>query len=60
MVDAFKEFVEAELREIMASMDEQCRQDPEMCRKVAIEWIEKNAKLFRDQWNLKNKLQQVS
>ncbi len=51
MADAFREFVEAELHEIMDSMDERSRKDPERCRRVAIEWIEKNAKIFREQWD---------
>ncbi len=51
MADAFREYVEAELQEIMNSMDERCRKDPDRCRQVAIEWIEKNAKVFREQWD---------
>lgn len=56
MPDSFKEFVEAEVNEIMSSMDEMCLQDPELRRRVAIEWIEKNAEGFREQWNRKRKL----
>lgn len=57
MSDGFKEFVEAEIKEILASMDEKCRQDPKLCCKKAIEWIEDNAKKFRDQWYIKRNLQ---
>ena len=57
MSDGFKEFVEAEVKEILASMEEKCRQDPKVCSKKAIEWIEYNAKKFREQWCLKKKVQ---
>ena len=57
MDDPFKEFLEAELHEIMDSMDERCRKDPELCCRIAIEWIEKNAKMFREEWNRKKHLQ---
>ncbi len=59
MANAFREFVEAEVNEIMSSMDERCRKDPDLCRKVAIEWIEKNAEVFRKQWNKMKKLQEI-
>ncbi len=54
MSESFSEFVQAELQEIMNSMDERCRKDPELCCRVAMEWIEKNAKMFREEWNKKN------
>ena len=57
MPDPFREYIEAEVDEIMNSMDERCRQDPDLCRKNAIEWIEKNAEFFRRQWNKKKRLQ---
>ncbi len=56
MSDSFKEFVEAEVCEILNSMDEKCRRNPELNRISAIEWIEKNAENFRKEWNLKKKL----
>ena len=59
MSDPFREYIEAEINEIMSSMDERCRQDPELCRKSAIEWIEKNAEFFRKQWNERKKLQKA-
>lgn len=55
MSDSFEKFMDAEIKEILNSMDEQCRKDPESCKKVAIEWIEKNAERFRQRWNAKNK-----
>lgn len=55
--DFFREYIEAELDEMLDSMDERCRQDPELCRKSAIEWIEKNAECFRNHWDKKKKLQ---
>ena len=59
MSDPFREFIEAEIDEIRSSMDERCRQDPELCSKKSIEWIEKNAEFFRKQWNERKKLQNV-
>ena len=56
MSDPFREYIEAEVDEIMSSMDERCRQDPELCSKNAIEWIEKNAEFFRKQWNERKKI----
>lgn len=57
MSDPFRDYIEAEIDEIMSSMDERCRQDPELFSKSAIEWIEKNAEFFRKQWNETKKLQ---
>jgi hypothetical protein len=57
MSDPFREYIEAEIHEIMCSMDEECRRNPELCRTNAIEWIEKNAEYFREQWDLKKRLQ---
>lgn len=54
MANNFRDFVEAELKEILDSMDEECRNDPQLCRQVALEWIEKNAKLFRMRWNMRS------
>lgn len=51
MSDAFTEFVQAEVRAILDSMNEECRNDPVLCRRVALEWIEKNAEEFRRQWD---------
>ena len=59
MSDSFRDYIEAEIDEILNSMDEQCRQDPELCRKSAIEWIEKNAEFFRKRWNERKKLQKA-
>ena len=59
MSDPFREYVEAEINEIMSSMDERCRHDPELCRKSAIEWIEKNAEYFRKQWSERKILQKA-
>ena len=59
MSDSFRNYIEAEIDEIMNSMDERCRRDPELCRKSAIEWIEKNAEFFRKQWNERKKLQKA-
>ncbi len=52
MTDAFTEFVQAEVRAILDSMNEECRNDPVLCRRVALEWIEKNAEEFRRKWDL--------
>lgn len=54
MSDHFRQFIEAETREILDSMDEDCRCNPDRCRARAIEWIEKNAEFFREQWNLRH------
>lgn len=51
MSDAFTEFVQAEVRAILDSMNEECKSDPVMRRRVALEWIEKNAEEFRRQWD---------
>lgn len=59
MSDSFEKFMEAEINEILNSMNEQCRSDPESCRKIAIEWIENNAKNFRQKWNEEKKLHKV-
>ena len=59
MSENFEEFVKAEIREILASMDENCLNDPKLCSKKAIEWIEENAKKFREQWYLKREMQRT-
>jgi len=51
MEDGFKEFLAAEVNEIMSSMDDVCRQNPELCRRLTFDWIEKNAEVFRSKWN---------
>ncbi len=56
MSDGFKEFVKAEVEEILASMDEECRKDPKQCSEKAIQWIEENAKEFRKQWSTKKNI----
>ncbi|MBD3420987.1 MAG: hypothetical protein GF398_12780 [Chitinivibrionales bacterium] len=50
MPNAFKEFLEAEIGEMLASMDEGSRQDPELRVHKAIEWIDRNAARFREEW----------
>ena len=57
MNDNFREFVEAEIKEILASIDEKSRQDPKLCSKRAIKWIEENAGKFREQWYEKKGVQ---
>lgn len=57
MDNGFKEFLAAEVNEIMNSMDDVCRQDPELCRRMAFEWIEKNADMFRKKWFAKREIE---
>ena len=57
MDDGFKEFLSAEVNEIMNSMDDVCRRDPELCRRMAFEWIEKNADVFRKKWCAKREIE---
>ena len=54
MSDSFKKFVTDEINAIMESMDECCKNDPILCEKVALEWIDKNAKKFRIDWDKKH------
>jgi len=51
MSEDFGQFLKAEIDAILSSMDEQSRSDPEQCTIMAIDWIEKNAGRFRDEWN---------
>jgi len=51
MSEDFGQFLKAEIDAILSSMDEQSRSDPEQCTSRAIDWIEKNAGRFRDEWN---------
>jgi hypothetical protein len=60
MNEKFYEFMTAEVNEILASMDDECRQNPELLRQRAIYWIEQNAAGFREQWNQVHCLEQVA
>ena len=57
MEDGFKEFLSAEVNEIMNSMDEACRRDPELCRRMTFDWIERNADVFRKKWVAKREIE---
>ena len=45
-----KRYIQAEIKEIMNSMDEKSRKDPELVKKSAINWIRSNAERFRREW----------
>ncbi|MFW5959500.1 MAG: hypothetical protein ACOCSE_00100 [Chitinivibrionales bacterium] len=45
-----KQYIEAEIKEILNSMDEKSRQDPELIRLSAMKWIKNNAENFRREW----------
>ncbi len=45
-----KQYIEAEIKEILSSMDERSRQDPELIRLNAMKWIKNNAENFRREW----------
>jgi hypothetical protein len=51
MSEQFHEFMAAEVNEILQSMDDECRRDPERLRQNAMVWIENNAAGFRNRWN---------
>jgi hypothetical protein len=48
----FQDFIEAEAKEILSAIDEQTQRDPELFRREAIAWIEKNAEAFRRRWDM--------
>ncbi len=50
MGDCFKEFLDAEIKEILASMDSRCRENPKLCSELAMKWIEEHAEEFRKKW----------
>jgi hypothetical protein len=51
MMSGFEEFVTAEIREMMAAMDNDSRGDAEAFRRKAQSWVEQNAITFRQRWN---------
>ena len=57
MSDSMKEFLDAEIREIVGTMDEISLCDPELLQQRTLEWIEKNAEHFRNHWDRKNMAQ---
>jgi len=50
MIADFKNYIEAQANEILSAIDEETRRDPERFRDEAIAWIEKNAEVFRRNW----------
>ena len=57
MNESMKEFLDAEIREIIGAMDETSLCDPELLQLRTLEWIEKNAEQFRTHWDRKNMIQ---
>lgn len=51
---SFRDFVQEEIQAIMDSMSEECRNDPVLMGKTALEWVEQNAEEFRNMWNQKH------
>ncbi|MBD3314369.1 MAG: hypothetical protein GF344_01165 [Chitinivibrionales bacterium] len=56
VTDTFHRFIEAEINEIMRSMDDESRLDPNLCSRAAMEWISRHAKAFREKWNKEHSL----
>jgi hypothetical protein len=54
MAETFRRFIEAEIEEILNSMDDDCRLDPQRCSCAAMEWISHHAKAFREEWERKH------
>jgi DNA-binding transcriptional MerR regulator len=50
MRERFRRFIEDEIGEILRSMDEECRLDPQRRSRAAMEWIALHAKAFREEW----------
>jgi hypothetical protein len=50
MIADFKNYIEAEAKEILMAIDEEALRDPDCFRTQAIAWIEKNAEGFRRKW----------
>ncbi len=46
----FKDYIEAQASEILRSVDDDVKCDPDRFRQEAIAWIEKNAEGFRQRW----------
>jgi hypothetical protein len=51
MVGNFKDYVKAQADEILRSVKDEVRCDPDRLRREAIAWIEKNAEAFRKRWD---------
>jgi hypothetical protein len=51
MNDPFKDFLDDEIDAMLASMDPESRANPDVCSQKAMDWIDKNAVRFRDEWN---------
>lgn len=51
MSTSFEDFLNAEVNEILRSMDDECRCDPIQRRQKALVWIEENADSFRKSWD---------
>ena len=54
MDDTFKEYVSAEVAQMCREMKETQLCDPQLRRKFAMEWVEKNAVKFRLKWQQKH------
>lgn len=46
-----REYMMAELKAMLGTMDEKCRCNQDECNRSALVWIENNAAAFREQWN---------
>jgi hypothetical protein len=46
-----REYLMAELKAMLGTMDEKCRCNRDECNRSALVWIENNAAAFREQWN---------
>lgn len=50
MHETFKDYVEAEVTEMLRSMDEKTRCNERKRRLSALAWVRKNAEMFRKKW----------
>ena len=46
-----REYLMAELKAMLGTMDQKCRCNRDECNRSALVWIENNAAAFREQWN---------
>jgi len=55
MASSFREYLQAEMSAIRASVGHEEHQDPETFTQRAIDWIENNAHRFRSEWERNNR-----
>jgi hypothetical protein len=55
MASSFREYLQAEMSAIRASVGHEEHQDPETFTQRAIDWIENNAHRFRSEWERHNR-----